>query len=126
MTNVNGPQFRHSSPPVALVASQPAGTVRRPVPDGRAPCLSRPFLRKTITQAPLEAAWSGGFRRGWLFSQLRYRGPGTDGKTVRHPAPDLLSFRATTREHRYRMRLSACGMSGRCYHGMEYRSMLEE
>jgi ADP-ribose pyrophosphatase YjhB (NUDIX family) len=41
MTNVNGPgQFRHSSP-VALVASQPAGTVRRSVPDGRAPCLSQ-------------------------------------------------------------------------------------
>jgi hypothetical protein len=51
------------------------------------PASARPFLRKTITQAPLEAAWFGGFRRGWLFSQLRYRGPGTDGKTVRLNIP---------------------------------------
>ena len=49
--------------------------------------ISRPFLHKTITQAPLEAAWFAGFRRGWLFSQLRYRGPGTDGKTVRLNIP---------------------------------------
>jgi hypothetical protein len=49
--------------------------------------ISRPFLHKTITQAPLEAAWLAGFRRGWLFSQLRYRGPGTGGKTVRLNIP---------------------------------------
>ena len=49
--------------------------------------ISRPLLRKTITQGPIEAAWFGGFRRGWLFSQLCYRGPGTDGKTARLNVP---------------------------------------
>lgn len=49
--------------------------------------ISRPFLRKTITQAPIEAAWFGGLRRGWLFTQLSYRGPGTDGKTTRLNVP---------------------------------------
>ncbi len=49
--------------------------------------ISRPFLHKTITQAPLEAAWFADFRRGWLYSQLRYRGPGTNGKTVRLNIP---------------------------------------
>ena len=49
--------------------------------------ISRPFQRKTITQAPIEAAWLGDFRRGWLYSQLRYRGPGTQGKTVRVNVP---------------------------------------
>lgn len=49
--------------------------------------ISRPILHKTITQAPLEAAHFAGFRRGWLFSQLRYRGPGTDGKTARLNIP---------------------------------------
>jgi hypothetical protein len=49
--------------------------------------ISRPFLRKTITQAPIEAAWFGGFRRGWLFSRLWYRGPGTDGKKARLNVP---------------------------------------
>jgi hypothetical protein len=49
--------------------------------------ISRPFQRKTITQAPIEAAWLGDFRRGCLHSQLRYRGPGTQGKTVRVNIP---------------------------------------
>jgi hypothetical protein len=49
--------------------------------------ISRPFLRKTFTQAPREAAWFAGFRRGWLFSHLRYRGPGTGGRTVRLNIP---------------------------------------
>lgn len=49
--------------------------------------ISRPLQRKTITQAPIEAAWFADFRRGWLFSQLRYRGPGTDGKTARLNIP---------------------------------------
>ncbi|MDR2988347.1 MAG: hypothetical protein LBV34_26290 [Nocardiopsaceae bacterium] len=49
--------------------------------------ISRPLLRKTITQAPREAAQFAGFRRGWLFSQLSYRGPGTGGKTVRLNIP---------------------------------------
>jgi hypothetical protein len=49
--------------------------------------ITRPFLHKTITQAPLEAAWFTGFRRGWLFSQLRYRGPGSGAKTVRLNIP---------------------------------------
>ena len=48
---------------------------------------SRPFQRKTITQAPIETALFADFRRGWLFSQLRYRGPGTDGKTARLNIP---------------------------------------
>jgi len=49
--------------------------------------ISRPFQRKTITQAPIEAAWLADFRRGWLYSQLWYRGPGTQGKTVRVNIP---------------------------------------
>lgn len=49
--------------------------------------ISRPFQRKTITQAPIEAAWLADFRRGWLYSQLWYRGPGTNGKTVRVNIP---------------------------------------
>lgn len=49
--------------------------------------ISRPFLHKTISQGPLETEWFAGFRRGWLFSQLPYRGPGTDGKTVRLNIP---------------------------------------
>ena len=49
--------------------------------------ISRPFQHKTITQAPIEAAWLGDFRRGWIWSQLRYRGPGTQGKTVRVNIP---------------------------------------
>ncbi len=49
--------------------------------------ISRPMQRKTITQAPMEAARFADFRRGWLFSQLRYRGPGTDGKRVRLNIP---------------------------------------
>jgi hypothetical protein len=49
--------------------------------------ISRPFQRKTISSAPLETAWFGDFRRGRLFSQLRYRGPGTNGKTVRLNIP---------------------------------------
>ena len=55
--------------------------------------ISRPFQRKTITQAPIDAAWVGDVRRGWLFSQLRYRGPGTQGKTVRVNIP--AAFRET-------------------------------
>jgi hypothetical protein len=49
--------------------------------------ISRPFQRKTITQAPIEAAWFGDFRRRWLYSQLRYRGPGTQGNTLRVNIP---------------------------------------
>ncbi len=49
--------------------------------------ISRPFQRKTITQVPIETAFFADFRRGWLFSQLRYRGPGTDGKTARLNVP---------------------------------------
>jgi hypothetical protein len=49
--------------------------------------MSRPFQRKTITQASIEAARLADFRRGWLFSRLRYCGPGTDGKTVRLNIP---------------------------------------
>jgi hypothetical protein len=49
--------------------------------------ISRPFQRKTITQAPVEAFSLADFRRGWLYSQIRYRGPGTDGKTVRVNIP---------------------------------------
>jgi hypothetical protein len=49
--------------------------------------ISRPFQRKTITQAPIEPPGWGDFRRGWLFSQLRYRGTGTLGKTVRINIP---------------------------------------
>ena len=49
--------------------------------------ISRPFQCKTITQAPIEAAWLADFRRGWLYSQLWYRGPGTQGKTVRVNIP---------------------------------------
>lgn len=41
-----------------------------------------PFARKTFALAPVEAARLGDFRRGWLYSRLRYRGPGTDGKEV--------------------------------------------
>jgi hypothetical protein len=44
--------------------------------------ISRPFQRKSITQAPAQAASLGDFRRRWLYSQLRYRGPGTQDKTV--------------------------------------------
>jgi len=44
--------------------------------------VSRPSQRKMITKAPIEAAQFAGFRRGWLFSRLRYMGPGTDSKTV--------------------------------------------
>lgn len=44
--------------------------------------ISRPFHRESITQAPIEAVWFGDFLRGWLYSQFRYRGPGTQGKTV--------------------------------------------
>jgi hypothetical protein len=49
--------------------------------------ITRPFQRKTISQGPIEAASFTDFHRGWLFSQLRYRGPGTDGKTVRLNVP---------------------------------------
>jgi hypothetical protein len=49
--------------------------------------MSRPFQRKTITQASIEAARLADFRRSWLFSRLRYCGPGTDGKTVRLNVP---------------------------------------
>jgi hypothetical protein len=49
--------------------------------------ISRPFMRKVITQAPVDAASFTDFRRGWVFSQLRYRGPGTDGKAVRLNIP---------------------------------------
>jgi hypothetical protein len=49
--------------------------------------ISRPFQRMTVSHAPIEAAQIGGFRRGWLFSQLRYVGPGTSGKTIRLNIP---------------------------------------
>ena len=49
--------------------------------------ITRPFHRKTIIQAPLDAALFADFRRGWLYSQLAYRGPGTDGKTLRVNVP---------------------------------------
>ncbi len=49
--------------------------------------ISRPFQRITISQAPIEAAQIGGFRRSWLFSQLRYAGPCTSGKTIRLNVP---------------------------------------
>jgi hypothetical protein len=49
--------------------------------------ISRPFQRKTISHAPIEAAQLAGFRRGWLFSRLRYSGPGTDGKMVQLNVP---------------------------------------
>jgi hypothetical protein len=49
--------------------------------------ISRPLRRTTITQAPLDAAQLADFRRGWIFGRLRYRGPGTDGKTVRLNVP---------------------------------------
>jgi hypothetical protein len=49
--------------------------------------ISRPFQRTTISHAPIEAAQLAGFRRGWLFSRLRYRGPGTDGKMVQLNVP---------------------------------------
>jgi hypothetical protein len=49
--------------------------------------MNRPFRHKTISQAPMEAARFADFRRGWLFSQIRYRGPGTDGKTARLNLP---------------------------------------
>jgi hypothetical protein len=48
--------------------------------------ISRPFHRSAISQAPIEAVQLD-FHRGWLFSRLRYRGPGTDGKTVRVNVP---------------------------------------
>jgi hypothetical protein len=49
--------------------------------------ISRPFFRKTILRTPVEAARFADFRRGWLFSQLCYCGPGTDGKTIRLNIP---------------------------------------
>jgi hypothetical protein len=48
---------------------------------------SRPFQRQTISQAPIETAWLADFRRGWLYSRLRYMGPGTKGSTVRLNVP---------------------------------------
>jgi hypothetical protein len=51
--------------------------------------ISRPMQYKTISQAPVEATQLADFRRGWLFSQLRYRGPGTNGKTVRLNVPGV-------------------------------------
>lgn len=48
--------------------------------------VSRPFRRAAISQAPIDAVQLD-FRRGWLFSRLRYHGPGTDGKTVRVNVP---------------------------------------
>lgn len=48
---------------------------------------SRPFHRRTISQAPIETARLADFRRGWLFSRLRYMGPGTKGSTVRLNVP---------------------------------------
>jgi len=35
----------------------------------------------------METAWLGDFRRSRIFSQLRYRGPGTDGATGRLNVP---------------------------------------
>ena len=48
--------------------------------------ISRPFRRTAISQAPIEAVQLD-FRRSGLFSRLRYRGPGTNGKTVRVNVP---------------------------------------
>jgi hypothetical protein len=48
---------------------------------------SRPFQRQTISQAPIETARLADFRRGWLYSRLRYMGPGTKGSTVRLNVP---------------------------------------
>ena len=44
--------------------------------------VSRPFARKTFALAPVDAARFADFRRGWLYSRLRYRGPGTDGREM--------------------------------------------
>ncbi len=68
--------------------------------------VSRPFQRKTTTQAPAEAAWLSDFRRGWPYCGLRYRGPGTDGKTVR------LNIPAGGRQAAQTAALAASGMAG--------------
>jgi hypothetical protein len=44
--------------------------------------ISRPFQRTTVSQAPVEAARLADFRSGWLYSRLRYAGPGTGAKTI--------------------------------------------
>jgi hypothetical protein len=49
--------------------------------------IARPLLRRTFAQAPLEAAQFTPARNGWLFAELRYRGPGTNGETVRLNVP---------------------------------------
>jgi hypothetical protein len=48
---------------------------------------SRPFQRQTISQAPIETARLADFRRGWIYSRLRYTGPGTKGRTVHLNVP---------------------------------------
>jgi hypothetical protein len=64
--------------------------------------VSRPFARKTFAQAPVEAARLGDFRRGWLYSRLRYCGPGTDGREVwlNVPAGCRLAAQALARPER--------------------------
>lgn len=49
--------------------------------------IARPFQRKTISQAPIETVRLAYLHRGWLYGQVRYCGPGTNGKTVRLNLP---------------------------------------
>ena len=49
--------------------------------------VSRPFPRKRFSQGAVEAVELADFRPGWLFSRVRYRGPGTDGKMVQLNVP---------------------------------------
>lgn len=49
--------------------------------------ISRPSQRKTIAHGPVVTSWFAYFRRGWPYSQLGYRGPGTNGMTVRVSIP---------------------------------------
>jgi|SRR5215469_6307821 len=49
--------------------------------------IARPLPRKTFAQAPLEAAQFTRAGGGWLYAELRYSGPGTNGETVRLNIP---------------------------------------
>lgn len=49
--------------------------------------IARPLPRKTFAQASLEAAQFTQVRHSWPYAELRYSGPGTDGKTVRLNVP---------------------------------------
>lgn len=62
--------------------------------------ISRPFQRTTISQAPIEAAQLHDFRRGWIYSRLRYTGPGTNGKTVHLNIPPACRQTAQTTAER--------------------------